>query len=93
MDADESPVCSRYDATVVCHSRRDAMRAGEMYYDARIGWIFPAEHRAWPKANRETMTPPMGWSWCVFCGGHLPDAVTMITKLLAEDLPSDTDED
>ena len=84
--ADEpSPVCSRWDATVVCHSRRDAMRAGEMYYDARLGWIFPAEHRAWPKANRERMQPPAGWLSCPMCGGPLPDAVTMIAKLLEED--------
>lgn len=61
--------CSRIVPSIMCDTRREAGRAGEMYFSIyHGGWIWPAENRAVPKG-----TEPVVWrDWCPFCGGPLP---------------------
>jgi hypothetical protein len=66
--------CTSYRPEVMCATRRDAIRRGEMFYSShRHGWIFPAENRAVPRSMIRSGVPPACWPTCPFCGGALPD--------------------
>lgn len=68
----------------MCASRRLAMDLDEMWFHkGLLVWV-------WPQ-RRNSPGPYNLWQVCPFCGGALPDAVTVVTRLL-EELRDEEDE-
>lgn len=69
----------------MCAERRLAMDLDEMWFHkALLAWVWPQK--------RNSVGPYLLWNVCPFCGGALPDAVTVIRRML-DDLPFDDVED
>jgi hypothetical protein len=57
-----------------------------MFYSTRHGgWIYPAEDRQPPRSLREKALAPYTWKFCPFCGGTLPDELSVAEQLLQDD--------
>lgn len=72
------PRCVAFDASVMCDSRRTAMRAGEFAwvtspFTGRSGWAFPIDPLRWPPWKGP---PAFSWTYCPFCNGPLPPTDT-----------------
>ena len=67
----------------MCGERERAQHEGTMFYSSKHGmWVFPADDRRPPKILRDRWYAPFGWTFCPFCGGALPDAETIIERLI-----------
>lgn len=58
------------------------MQSGEFFFDANmphVGWKFVAE-----PTGAYQVPPVFSFTFCPYCGGELPDAVTILRQLYSD---------
>lgn len=74
--------CQPDDPARMCTERREAMKRGEFFFDSTppyMGWKFVSE------PSSEYRPPPrFPLHFCLYCGGSLPDAATILRNLYRE---------